>query len=141
MDRGHAVGAVDTQFLPEEFAARKTIKSGAGAKMRTVKTIGGVILYAMLAMLAGGTGARAQKPVVSRVTAEVDDTRTARMEGNVHPLARAEFDRGAVAESQPMTRMMLLLQRSPEQETALRQLMEAQQDKGSRSARWPQAVR
>jgi hypothetical protein len=72
-------------------------------------------------------------PVPSRVTAEVDDTRTVQLKGNVHPLARPEFDRGAVADSQPMTRMLLTLQRSAEQETALRQLMDAQQTKGSAS--------
>jgi len=63
----------------------------------------------------------------------VDDTRTVQLKGNVHPLARAEFDRGAVADSQPMTRMVLTLQRSAEQETALQQLMDAQQTKGSAS--------
>jgi hypothetical protein len=63
----------------------------------------------------------------------VDDTRTVQLKGNVHPLARPEFDRGAVADSQPMTRMLLTLQRSAEQETALQQLMDAQQTKGSAS--------
>jgi len=38
-------------------------------------------------------------------------------------MARPEFDRGAVADSQPMTRMLLTLQRSAEQETVLQQLM------------------
>ena len=73
------------------------------------------------------------RPVPSRVTAEVDDTRTVQLKGNVHPLARPEFDRGAVADSQPMTRMLLTLQRGAEQETALQQLMDAQQTKGSAS--------
>jgi hypothetical protein len=71
------------------------------------------------------------RPVASRITAEVDDTRTVQLKGNVHPMARPEFDRGAVADTQPMTRMLLLLQRSPEQETTLQQLMDAQQTKGS----------
>jgi len=73
------------------------------------------------------------RPVPSRITAEVDDTRTVQLKGNVHPLARPEFDRGAVADSQPMTRMLLTLQRSAEQETTLQQLMDAQQTKGSAS--------
>ena len=50
--------------------------------------------------------------------------------GNVYPLAKAAYDQGAVADSQPMTRMMLLLQRSAAQELALRQVMDAQQTKG-----------
>ncbi len=53
------------------------------------------------------------------------------LRGNVHPQARAEFDAGVVADAQPVTRMLLLLQRSEEQETALRQLMEEQQSKNS----------
>jgi hypothetical protein len=53
------------------------------------------------------------------------------MKGNVHPLARPEFDRGTVADSQPVTKMHLLLQRSAEQEAALQQLLEEQQTKGS----------
>jgi subtilase family serine protease len=49
----------------------------------------------------------------------------------VHPLARAEFDRGAVVESQPMTRMLLLLKRGDGQEGALQQYLDSQQDKSS----------
>jgi hypothetical protein len=70
-------------------------------------------------------------PVPARVTQTVDEGNRVMLHGNVHPLARAEFDRGAVADSQPATRMTLLLQRSQEQETALRQLLEQQQDKAS----------
>lgn len=80
--------------------------------------------------------ARAQsgsQRVPSRVTAPVNDAQTVELKGNVHPMARPEFDRGAVAESQPMSRMLLLLQRSAAQEAALRQLIEDQQTKGSAS--------
>jgi hypothetical protein len=91
------------------------------------------VLCGVLA-LAGSATLRAQKSaVVSRVTETVDDTQTVTLKGNVHPLARAANDQGAVADSQPMTRMMLLLQRSPAQELSLRQLIDAQQTKGSGS--------
>jgi hypothetical protein len=69
--------------------------------------------------------------VAARVTDTVDDTDRMVLRGNVHPSARAEFDRGAVADAQPVTRMLLLLQRSAEQEAALQQLMEEQQSKNS----------
>jgi hypothetical protein len=76
--------------------------------------------------------ARAQiTPVRPRITEAVDETNLVRLHGNVHPLARPEFDQGAVADAQPMQRMLLLLQRSPEQETALRQLLDDQQSKSS----------
>src|SRR6202011_3009825 len=70
-------------------------------------------------------------PVPARVTQTVDEGNRVTLRGNVHPMARAEFDRGAVTDSQPASRMALLLQRSPDQETALRQLLEHQQDKTS----------
>jgi len=92
------------------------------------------ILGGLAIALCGMSPVEAQtRAVPARVTAQVDDTRTVQLKGNVHPLARPEFDRGAVADSQPMTRMLLTLQRSAEQETALQQLMDAQQTKGSAS--------
>ena len=86
-----------------------------------------------LALFAAPTVQAQTHPVSSRVTAEVNDTNTVQLKGNVHPMARPEFDQGAVADSQPMTRMLLTLQRSAAQETALQQLMDAQQTKGSAS--------
>jgi subtilase family serine protease len=101
-------------------------------KIRT--TAMGVVLASLSLALIATPAVQAQtRSVPSRVTAAVDDTRTVQLKGNVHPLARPEFDRGAVADSQPMTRMLLTLQRSAEQETALQQLMDAQQTKGSAS--------
>src|SRR6267154_1187747 len=69
--------------------------------------------------------------VAARVLDTVDDTNRTMLRGNVHPKARGEFDRGIVADSQPMSRILLLLQRSAEQEAALQQLMNEQQAKGS----------
>jgi len=66
-----------------------------------------------------------------RVTETVDDAQRVTLKGNVHPLARAEFDRGAVADAQPMKRILLLLKRSDEQETALESTLESLQDKSS----------
>jgi len=80
---------------------------------------------------AAQSGAEQKSRVAARVTDQVDDTNRTVLRGNVHPQARAEFDGGAVADAQPVTRMLLLLQRSAEQEAALRQLMEQQQSKNS----------
>jgi hypothetical protein len=90
------------------------------------------VLCALLVVFAGSARLWAQKTAVpSRVVEAVDDTRTVQLQGNVHPLARAAYDQGALPDSQPMTRMLLLLQRSPAQELALGQLLDAQQTKGS----------
>lgn len=66
-----------------------------------------------------------------RVVEAVDNARRVTLPGNVHPLARAEFDRGAASDALPMKRMLLLLKRSDEQEAALQDYLEKQQDKSS----------
>src|SRR5713226_6816277 len=80
---------------------------------------------------AARSGAQQNGRVPARVIDTVDDTNRTVLRGNVHPMARAPFDRGAAADAQPLTRILLLLQRSAEQEAALRQLMEEQQSKSS----------
>lgn len=79
--------------------------------------------------LIGGSTAWGQVP--PRVVQGVSNDQRITLKGNVHPLARAEFDRGAVVEPQPMTRMLLLLKRADDQEAALQQYLDSQQDKSS----------
>src|SRR5215469_3280096 len=67
----------------------------------------------------------------ARIRQAIDETQLARLKGNVHPLARPEFNRGPAADSTPMSRMLLVLQRSPEQEAALQTLLGEQQAKDS----------
>src|SRR5882724_10393188 len=64
----------------------------------------------------------------ARIAEAIQSDRTVTLRGNVHPMARAENDRGLLAAQQPITRMHLLLQRSAAQENALRQLMAQQLD-------------
>ena len=87
-----------------------------------------VRLCAFLFLIGGSTAWGQVRP---RVVQAVSNEQRVTLKGNVHPLARAEFDRGAVVESQPMTRMLLLLKRGDEQEAALQQYLESQQDKSS----------
>src|SRR5208282_3617967 len=65
------------------------------------------------------------------ITQPVDETKLTVVRGNTHPLARAEFDRGAAPADLPMDNMLLVLKRSPEQEAALEQFMAEQLDKSS----------
>src|SRR5206468_10099582 len=69
--------------------------------------------------------------IPARITQAIDETQLVRLRGNVHPLARPEFDRGPVSDATPMDRMLLVLQRGPDQEAALRQFMDEQQMKDS----------
>ncbi len=68
-------------------------------------------------------------PVIpSRVLSRVDESRLVRLGGNTHPMAKAEFDKGAVSAQFPMERITLLLKRSAAQEAALNKFMEEQTD-------------
>jgi len=63
-----------------------------------------------------------------RILRRVDETQVVTLQGNVHPLARAEFEVGAASAETRLERMMLLLEPSPSQQTALDALVAAQQD-------------
>jgi len=72
-----------------------------------------------------------QAPVL--VTQPVDNSVRTVLPGNIHPLARAEFDQGEAPPDLVLHRMLLVLKRSDQQETALRRLIENQQYKKSPS--------
>ena len=76
-------------------------------------------------------------PVPSRVVEHVDNARTIKLAGGVYPLARTEYERGRVAQSKLLERIVLVLKRSPEQEAALAALNERQYDpKSADFHRW-----
>lgn len=90
-----------------------------------------VLLSSMIASVATLLFAQPAAPVL--VTQAVDNNVRTSLPGNVHPLARAEFDRGEAPADLPLKRMLLVLRRSAEQERALRSFIDNQQDKNSRS--------
>ncbi|HWY02360.1 MAG TPA: protease pro-enzyme activation domain-containing protein [Candidatus Acidoferrum sp.] len=65
------------------------------------------------------------------ITESVDESQTTTLRGNTHPLARPESDLGVAPATLPMKRMLLVLRRSSDQETALRKRLDDQQDKAS----------
>jgi hypothetical protein len=87
-----------------------------------------VIEFALLSSL---TTLAQTAGVPARVTQPVDLAKLVTLQGNTHPLAHPEFDQGAAPDSLPMERILLVLQRSAEQETALRKLLDEQQIKAS----------
>ena len=82
----------------------------------------------VVAQQAEQTGVVAPRPLITQA---IDETQLTTLKGNTHPLARPEFDLGTAPASLPMSRMLLVLKRSPDQELALRQLIDDQQDKNS----------
>src|SRR5215471_9523674 len=82
----------------------------------------------LLALLCGARRNSAQTPLQSRIVESVRSDKLTTLGGNVHPMARAANDRGALPLTQPVTRMAVLLRRGDAQETALQQLLSEQQD-------------
>ncbi len=89
-----------------------------------------LLTVALLAAIPKHVAAQAST-ALARITTRVDDSVVTTLHGNTHPLARPANDRGAVADSLPMHRMLLLLQRGPDQESALRTLIDQQQSSTS----------
>lgn len=101
-----------------------------------------ILLFAAAFALSGSRAAAQTTPqstaavpqaasVPARITQAIDETQLVTLKGHVHPLARPEFDQGAVNESMATNRMLLVLKRSVEQESALTQLMVDQHNTNS----------
>jgi subtilase family serine protease len=88
-------------------------------------------LAAALVLLVPGLAAAQGNLARPRVTDRVDDSVLTVLQGHTHPLALPQFDQGAAPPNLAMDRMMLVLKRSPDQQTALSDLLEQQQDKSS----------
>jgi subtilase family serine protease len=63
---------------------------------------------------------------LSRIVQPVNDARLVQLRGNTRPLSKSQVDLGTVDSQLPMQRMLLILQRSPEQEAALEAFMARQ---------------
>ena len=90
----------------------------------------GLLAVAILAAIPCELAAESN-PAQARITSRVNEAALTTLRGNTHPLARPLNDRGTVADSLPIHRMLLLLQRGPDRETALRTLIDQQQSSAS----------
>lgn len=83
-----------------------------------------------LALAATASCAFSQAPV-RRITTRIDESQVVSLAGNVHPLARPQFDEGMVSADFPLDRMMLVLQPTTAQKSELDAFLAAQQDPDS----------
>jgi subtilase family serine protease len=84
-------------------------------------------VFAFLVICGWGASALAQAPT-NRVAARIDETQVTTLQGNVHPMARGDFDQGVVTPETPLEHMVLQLEPSAAQQAALDTLVEAQHD-------------
>lgn len=65
------------------------------------------------------------------VVSKIDESNLVPLKGSVHPLAQSRYDQGAVPDTFPAGRMLLLLNRPADREAALQQYLQAAHTKGS----------
>ena len=75
-----------------------------------------------------GSEQRSEAAVPSRVLSRVDDAQLTVLKGNKNPMARPEFDKGPVDGGRMLERIVMVLQRSPEQDAALAAFNQRQYD-------------
>ena len=92
-----------------------------------------VLLLSTSSAAQQSTSSSAAAPVLLQplITQAIDETQRTTLIGNTHPLARPQFDLGTAPATLPMERMLLVLKRSPQQESALQKLLDDQQDTNS----------
>jgi hypothetical protein len=100
-------------------------------KIRNAKLRSSLLLLLAILVLPCRRAESQTSRTAPRIAQAVDENNLTLLKGNVYPLARAEFDQGAVSDGQPLHRMLLLLQRGAEQEAALQKLLDDQQNKSS----------
>ncbi|MFZ0521345.1 MAG: Ig-like domain repeat protein [Candidatus Acidiferrales bacterium] len=86
-----------------------------------------LLLFAFVSLLALRSFAQTA-PAAARITQAVDESQLTVLRGNTYYLAQSQYDRGPAPASLAMDRMLLVLQRGPQQEAALQQLLAQQQD-------------
>jgi hypothetical protein len=89
----------------------------------------GVRLWMSAGLVLAGCSALGLAQVSThRVGRQIDERLAVTLEGNVHPLARAEFDRGPAGADTRLERMMLVLKPSVSQQAELDAMVGAQHD-------------
>ena len=81
-----------------------------------------------ITLAAGAEQGSSRQPAITK---KIDETRLARLVGNVRPEATSQNDRGAVGDSMQLQHLQLLLQRPAESEAALNAFMDRQQTPGN----------
>jgi Pro-kumamolisin, activation domain/Bacterial Ig-like domain (group 3) len=102
---------------------------GLDCELRRILALFGraVMLASALTLVVPIAASAQNNAVPARVTDRIDDSRLVTLSGHTHPLARAQYDQGAAPPDLPMNRIMLVLKRSANQESALQDLLVQQQ--------------
>jgi hypothetical protein len=103
--------------------------------MRSIKAfpitlLAGAFLSSAALLCGSGLIAQAVAPSI-RIVNRIDENQLVTLKGNTHPFAKAKNDRGRVSPDRPMTDLILVLNRSPEQQAAFEKFVSSQYDSSS----------
>src|SRR5579863_3432312 len=99
--------------------------------MKTAKAVAFLAVVCALVALVSRQASSQQ----SQIRQPIDPSKLVVLKGNVHPWARARFDRGPAPPSLPMNQMLLVLKSAPSQGAQLQELLREQQDPASANYR------
>ncbi len=93
-----------------------------------------LLLYPLLflgALISGTAGFGQHSVPAAQITGQIDESQLVTLKGNTPPAATAENDRGPVSPGLAMTDLLLVLRRSPEQQSAFDEFVASQYDPSS----------
>src|SRR6266568_700744 len=93
--------------------------------------VASVLLIATASSVPAPAQSRDRSAVPARIRESIDESSVVTLRGNTHPLAQPKYDRGPAPVSMPASRLLLVLQRSAEQEASLQTYLESLQDPNS----------
>src|ERR1700730_11354389 len=103
-----------------------------GGRMRIKPLLVCACLLSLLSVVVLSQLGAGQSTIASSlITPPIDERKLVMLQGNTHPLARANYDQGPAPASLAMDRMMLVLKTTPAQGAALETLLAQQQDRSS----------
>jgi subtilase family serine protease len=108
------------------------LKSNGAVGIRATSVIAvSFALFLLLAALGWASFSFAQSPPADRVAQTIDDATVSIVRGNIHPLAKPQFDHGTVDASMPLPAVTLTFNLTRSQQADLETLLATQQDRSS----------
>ena len=120
--RGRAAFINDDQSCPRPALVWHILVSGGGCSFRVANQCPRV-----------GWTAPITGSAIPLITQAIDESQRVTLRGSLHPLAQARFDQGAVPDSFAANRLLLVLNRPPGREAALKQFLTDVHTQGSAS--------
>jgi hypothetical protein len=99
-------------------------------KLRSLPLHISLCALASACFISAPTHAQGVAPTV-RIINRIDESQLVTLKGNTHPFANARHDQGKVADSLPMTDLILVLSRDPAQQAAFDTYVASEYDQNS----------